>query len=63
MTSLLAIVGILLLVASAVSMAYFMPRKGRVHPWATRPFLESGIPLSIMAFSIFGVACLAAAFT
>ncbi len=61
MTALLAIFGIVLLIAAALGMMYFMPRKGQVHPWATRPFLESGIPLTIMALSIFGLACLAAA--
>ena len=61
-TTLLALAGILLLGLSIAGMLYFLPRKERVHPWVTRPILDSAIPLTIMASATFGVALLATAF-
>jgi hypothetical protein len=58
----MALVGIVLVGASIAGMVYFMPRKGQIHAWVDRPFLESGIPLVLMACSIFGVALLCGAF-
>jgi len=62
MTTLIVFAGILLLCLSVAGMMYFMPRKGRIHPWVTKPMLESGIPLTIMISAGMGVALLASAF-
>jgi hypothetical protein len=61
-TLLLALAGILLLGFSIAAMAYFMPRKGRVHPWVAMPVVDSAIPLTIMTSATMGVAMLVSAF-
>ena len=63
MMMLLALPGLLLLVASAAFFAYVLPRKGQVHPWVVLPVIDSVIPLGIITGMIFGIATLALAFT
>jgi len=63
MMMLLALPGILLLGASVACLAYFLPRKGRVHPWVKLPVLESVIPLGLITGATFGVATLVIAFS
>jgi len=62
MTTLLILAGILLLDLSIAGLLYFLPRRGRLHPWVTKPMLESGIPLTIMISAGMGVALLASVF-
>jgi hypothetical protein len=57
-----AIPGILLLGASVACFAYFLPRKGEVHPWVVLPVLDSVIPLVLLTSAVFGTAALVAAF-
>jgi hypothetical protein len=59
---LLALAGILLLVISIGCFVYILPRKGKVHPWAVLPVIESVIPLAIITGAVFGVAAIVAAF-
>jgi len=62
MSVLLILIGTLLLGVSAACFLVFRPRKGRIHPWVTKPVLEEAIPLTIIAGGIFGLASLATAF-
>ena len=62
MTGLLILVGMLFLGSSVACFLVFRPRKGWIHPWVTKPVLAEAIPLTIIAFGIFGLASLATAF-
>jgi hypothetical protein len=50
-----ALVGLLAIVISAVAMWWLSPRNGEPHPWVTKPYLDSAIPLALMTGFIFGI--------
>jgi hypothetical protein len=55
-----SLAGVLTIVIAAAAFWYFMPRNGKVHPWVTKPYPESTIPLAIMAGFTFGLAAIGA---
>ena len=50
-----AIWGVILIVTSLALLWVMMPKEGRVHPLATQPVLDSGIPLTIVGSGVAGV--------
>ena len=57
-----AVPGLVLLVLSVAAMMFMLPRHGKVHPWATMPYLDSIIPLAIITGLVFGGAMVVVAF-
>lgn len=53
-----SVAGTLLLVAAVAAFWHLMPSNGKLHPWVTKPYLESAIPLGIMTGLVFGTAVL-----
>jgi hypothetical protein len=62
MALLLFLIGMFFLTTSITCFLVFRPRKGRIHPWVTKPVLQAGIPLAIVGSGLFGLAALTAAF-
>ena len=58
-----AIVGIVFIVASCAVFWRLLPTNGKLHRLATAPFLESIIPISIVAGFAIGVALIFAGIT
>jgi hypothetical protein len=52
--------GVVVVALSAAALWYFLPRKGKVHPWVVAPYLESLIPLAIMMGFTLGLAAIGA---
>jgi hypothetical protein len=50
-----AIWGAILIVISLALLWVMMPKEGRVHPLATKPGLDSAIPLTIVGSGIAGI--------
>lgn len=48
--------GAVLIGLSGTSLWYFMPRKGVLHPWITKPALDSLIVIVIMGVAALGLA-------
>ena len=50
------VLGIAVAAASLAGLWYFMPRHGKVHPLARKPFIETVIPVTIVSALGAGVA-------
>jgi hypothetical protein len=58
---LVALAGLLAAVIAAAALWHLMPSNGKIHPWVTMPYLESTIPLVIMAGFVLGLATIGTA--
>ncbi|MEJ2376883.1 MAG: hypothetical protein P8Y53_12545 [Pseudolabrys sp.] len=53
--------GAVLVAVSGTGFWYFMPRNGMVHPWVTKPVLDSLIVIAIIGIAAVGLALIVSA--
>ncbi|MEJ2435975.1 MAG: hypothetical protein P8Y53_23600 [Pseudolabrys sp.] len=53
--------GAVLVAVSGTGLWYFMPRNGMVHPWVTKPVLDSLIVITIIGIAAVGLALIVSA--
>jgi hypothetical protein len=58
----LAILGLVIVAATILTFWRLLPKDGKIHPLATAPFLESIIPIGLIAGLSFGLVMMATVF-
>jgi hypothetical protein len=60
--TMLAILGLMIVTATVLMFWRLLPKNGVIHPLATAPFLESIIPIGLIAGLSFGLVMMATVF-